>query len=381
VQVIGVDPHKGSFTAAVVTEMGEPVDELRVVAGSRQLERLLGWAARWPDRRWAVEGARGVGRLLAQQLVAAGEPVVDVPAALATRVRVLSGSSGRKTDSQDARAVAIAAMHSAGLTIVTSEQHDQVLRLLSERRHQLTATRTQTVARLHMQLAELVPGGAKRRLDAKTAAALLRRIRPADAAGQCRRELARELLEDLRRVDARLAENEARIQQAVAASGTTLTVQQGVGPVVAARILGHTGDVSRFADRAHFAAYAGAAPIEASSGAVQRHRLNRKGNRQLNSALHTIAITQMVHPGPGQDYYRRKLAEGKTRGEARRALKRHLANIIYATLVADQQRTAGSPGGHTGAALQSSAAGPTPTASTSDKSLPGLEKHPTPAVA
>jgi hypothetical protein len=175
----------------------------------------------------------------------------------------------------------------------------------------LAATRTQTVARLHQQLAELVPGGAKRRLDAKTAAALLRRVRPADAAGRCRRELARELLEDLRRVDARLAENEARIQQAVAASGTTLTVHQGVG----------------------------------------------------------------------QDYYRRKLAEGKTRGEARRALKRHLANIIYATLVADQQRTAGSPGGHMGAALQSSAAGPTPTASTSDKSLPGLEKHPTTAVA
>ncbi len=279
-----------------------------------------------------------MGRLLAQQLVAAGEQVVDVPAALATRVRVLSGSSGRKNDSQDAKAVAIAAMHAAGLTVVTGEEHDQVLRLLSERRHQLTATRTQTVARLHLQLAELVPGGAKRRLDAKTAAALLRRVRPVDAAGQCRRDLARDLLEDLRRIDARLADNEARIQQAVAVSGTTLTVHQGVGPVVAARILGHTGDVSRFADRAHFAAYAGVAPIEASSGAVQRHRLSRKGNRQLNSALHTIAITQMVHPGPGQEYYRRKLAEGKTRGEARRALKRHLANAIYATLVADRQR-------------------------------------------
>ena len=380
-QVIGVDPHKGSFTAAVVTSAGEPVDELRVVASGRQLERLLQWAARWPDRRWAVEGARGVGRLLAQQLVAAGEVVVDVPAALATRVRVLSGSSGRKTDSQDARAVAIAAMHAARLMVVTGEEQDEVLRLLSERRHQLTATRTQTVARLHQQLAELVPGGAKRRLEAKTAAALLRRLRPEDAAGQCRRELARELLEDLRRVDAKLADNETRIKLAVAASGTTLTVHQGVGPVVAARILGHTGDASRFANRAHFAAYAGVAPIEASSGAVQRHRLSRKGNRQLNSALHTMAITQMVHPGPGQDYYRRKLAEGKTRGEARRALKRHLANVIYATLVADQQRAAGSPGGHMGAALQSSAADPTPTASTSEKSLPGLAQNPTPAVA
>jgi transposase len=131
-QVIGVDPHKGSFTAAVVTAAGEPIDELRVVAGGRQLEGLLRWAARWPDRRWAVEGARGVGRLLAQQLFAAGEVVVDVPAALATRVRVLSGSSGRKTDSQDARAVAIAAMHAAGLTVVTGEEQHEVLRLLSE---------------------------------------------------------------------------------------------------------------------------------------------------------------------------------------------------------------------------------------------------------
>jgi transposase len=381
VQVIGVDPHKGSYTAAVVSASGEPVDEVRVVASGKQLQRLLGWAQRWPDRCWAVEGARGVGRLLAQQLVAAGEQVVDVPAALATRVRVLSGSSGRKSDSQDARAVAIAAMHAAHLSQVTAEDHSQVLRLLAERRQQLSPARTQAVARLHQLLAELLPGGAKRRLSADTAAALLRRIKAEDTVTRCRRDLARELLEDLRRLDRRLADNEARTRQAVAVSGSTLTEIQGIGPLVAGRILGHVGDVTRFADRAHFAAYSGAAPIEASSGTVQRHRLSRNGNRQLNSALHTMAITQMVHPGAGRDYYRRKISEGKTPGEARRALKRHLANVIYARLVADHQRAAASPGGHVGAALTSSAADSTPSISTSDKSLPGLNEHPTPQVA
>jgi transposase len=344
VQVIGVDPHKGSYTAAAVTVTSEVLDELRVVASSRQIERLLGWAARWPQRRWAVEGARGVGRLLAQQLVAAGEMVVDVPAALATRVRVLSGSSGRKTDSHDARAVAIAALHAVGLTVVAAENHSQVLRLLSQRRAQLSATRTQTVARLHNLLAELLPGGAKRQLSADTAGKVLRQVRPATAVDECRRELARELLEDLRRLDRKLAENKTRIQAAAAMSGTTLPEVQGIGPVTAARILGQVGDVSRFTDRAHFAAYAGAAPIEASSGAIQRHRLSRNGNRQLNSALHTVAITQIAHPGAGRELYQRKLAAGKTAGEARRALKRHLANVIYARLVDDNQRGVSGPG-------------------------------------
>jgi transposase len=255
-----------------------------------------------------------------------------------------AGSSGRKTDSHDARAVAIAALHAVGLTVVAAENHSQVLRLLSQRRAQLSATRTQTVARLHNLLAELLPGGAKRQLSADTAGKVLRQVRPATAVDECRRELARELLEDLRRLDRKLAENKTRIEAAAAMSGTTLPEVQGIGPVTAARILGQVGDVSRFADRAHFAAYAGAAPIEASSGAIQRHRLSRNGNRQLNSALHTVAITQIAHPGAGRELYQRKLAAGKTAGEARRALKRHLANVIYARLVDDNQRGVSGPG-------------------------------------
>jgi hypothetical protein len=139
-----------------------------------------------------------------------------------------------------------------------------------------------------------------------------------------------------------------------------------------------TREVPAFADRAHYASYAGVAPIEASSGQVQRHRLSRRGNRQLNSALHGVAITQQRHPGPGRDYHAKKITQGKTTGEACRALKRHLADLVYATLVADAQR---SPGGQVGASTRSSAADLIPMAKPSDKSLPGLHQQATTDVA
>lgn len=153
-----------------------------------------------------------------------------------------------------------------------------------------------------------------------------------------------------------------------------MTQIAGIGPITAARIIGHSGIIARFPDRGHYASYAGTAPIEASSGTVERHRLSRRGNRQLNSALHGVAITQMRHPGPGRDFYDRKIAEGKTRGEARRALKRHLFDKVFATLVSDAQR---SPGRQVGATHESSAAGQTPTANTSERSEPGLRKKAT----
>ena len=373
-QVIGVDPHKGSHTAVAITSEEAVVASVRVQASRRQVDRLLAFAAPWPERVWAVEGAQGVGRMLAQQLVARGERVVDVPPSLSTRVRVLSGRSGRKTDAHDARAVAVAALRQPGLAVVRAEDPSRGLRLLSDRRAQLVAARTQAVTRLHGLLAELVEGGAPQSLSAERATAILRRIRPASDVDIIRKELARDLLEDLRRLDAKLAANSARIAEAVAAAGTTLTQIQGIGPITAARIIGHSGNPARFATRGHYASYAGTAPIEASSGTVERHRLSRRGNRQLNSALHGVAITQMRHPGAGKDYYERKIAEGKTRGEARRALKRHISDRVFATLVADAQR---SPGRQVGATRESSAAGQTPTASTSERSVPGLQKKAT----
>jgi len=377
-QVIGIDPHKGSHTAVAISSDEKVIASVRVESSRRQVDRLVAFAAPWPQRVWAVEGAAGVGRLLAQQLVARGERVLDVPPSLSTRVRVLSGRSGRKTDAHDARAVAIAALHNPNLVEVALEDFSRGLRLLSDRRGQLVASRTQAVTRLHSLLAELVEGGAPQSLTAEKAAVILRSIRHSTDVDVIRKELARDLLDDVKRLDAKLAANQARIVEAVSASGTTLTEIPGIGPVTAAKIIGHTGLIGRFPDRGHYASYAGTAPIEASSGAVERHRLSRRGNRQLNSALHGVAITQMRHPGPGRDFYDRKIAEGKTRGEARRALKRHLSDKVFATLVTDAQR---SPGRQVGATRESSAAGQSPTANTSERSVPGLRKQATPRVA
>lgn len=144
-----------------------------------------------------------------------------------------------------------------------------------------------------------------------------------------------ELLVDLRRVDKQRASVEVRIREAVVASGTSLTAIHGIGPNLAAVIIGQVGDVSRFPTRGHFASYCGTAPIEASSADRNVHRLSRRGNRRLNAAIHMVALSQMSHDSPGRAYVDRRLSEGKTRREAMRALKRQLSNVIYRHLVAD----------------------------------------------
>jgi transposase len=249
-------------------------------------------------------GAYGLGRPIAQQLAAAGEQVWDVPATLAARARLLSSGGGRKTDTTDAASVAQVALHNPMLRVVAAEDQTTILRLLAERRDDLAGERTRILNRLHGLLRDLLPGGAPTDLTAAKAAALLRRVRPVTATAACRRQLARELLGDLRRVDARLADNKAQLQDALAATGSTLTQIHGLGVVVAAKLLGH------------FASYTATAPLDASSGNHQRHRLNTGGNRQLNAALHTIAVCQARDPGPGRRYYLRKLSEGKTPAEA-----------------------------------------------------------------
>jgi transposase len=217
------------------------------------------------------------------------------------------------------------------LRTVAAEDQTTILRLLAERRDDLAGERTRILNRLHGLLRDLLPGGAPTDLSADKAAALLRGLRPATATAACRRQLARELLGDLRRVDARLTD-------ALAATGSTLTQVHGLGVILAAKILGHVGDIARFPSQDHFASYTATAPLDASSGNQQRHRLNPGGNRQLNAALHTIAVCQACDPGPGRRYWLRKLSEGKTPAEARRALKRRLANVIYRRILADQYR-------------------------------------------
>jgi transposase len=334
---IGVDPHKRSLTAAALDPHSRLLGQLCLPATGQAPTRLLAWAATWPQRRWAVEGASGLGRSVAQLLVAAGEPVVDVPAKLAARARLLGTSSARKTDLADACSVATAALHHRRLRPVALEDHTVVFRLLSDRRDDLVAERTRILCRLHVLLCDLTPGGANRELSAARAAALLRRVRPITVVDVERKRIARELLADVRRLDRQIKTASQAIRTAVRDHGTTLTEVYGVGPVLAAKLLGHAGDITRFPDRDHFASYTGAAPVEASSGDVRRHRLNRGGNRQLNTALHLIAVCQIRDPSPGQAYYRRKLAQAKTPEEARRSLKRHLANVVYSHLVTDHR--------------------------------------------
>jgi len=297
---IGIDPHKASLTAVAVDPSGRPLGHRRLLVNAGTLSQLVAWAAGWPARRFAVEGAYGLGRPIAQQLAAAGEPVLDVPATLAARTRLLSTGGGRKTDTADAASVAQVALHCPILRTVAAEDQTTILRLLTERRDDLTGERTRILNRLHGLLRDLVPGGAPTDLTAAKAAALVRRLRPGSATAACRRQLAGDLLGDLRRVDARLADNKTQLQAALAATASTLTQIHGLGVLLAAKLLGHVGDIGRFPSQDHFASYTATAPLDASSGNQQRHRLNTGGNRQLNAALHTIAVCQARDPGPGR---------------------------------------------------------------------------------
>jgi len=335
--VLAVDPHKASWTAAVVDHTHRVRGQLRVPAsrqGYRQLRRL---ARRWPTASltWAVEGAHGLGLPLVQRLTADAIPVVDVPAKLSARVRLLATGHGRKTDVADAVATAIAALTAERLRTATVDEHTATLRLLSDHRDDLVRGRTQTLNRLHVLLVGLVPTGAQRRLTAATAAGLLRSARPHTPAERTRRALARDLVAEVRRLDRRIAELDTKIATAVAATASTLPELCGIGQVVAGKLLGRVGSITRFGSAAAFAAYCGVAPIEASSGDVVRHRLCRAGDRQLNFALHVMAITQLRCHGPARAYYLRKRAEGKGRKEALRCLKRRLAGVVYRTMVRD----------------------------------------------
>jgi transposase len=299
---------------------------------------------------------------------------VDVPAKLSARARVFATGQGRKTDPVDARSVAVVALRTPGLRQVIVDDTTVALRLLVDRRDQLGRARTEVVSRLHHLLLELVPGGAKQFLSAQQARALLGTVRPRDVVGKTRRWLACELIHELVTIDKKITIANQELTELVASTGSRLQQLHGIGPSGAARLLGDIGDIARFTSRAHFASWNGTAPIDASSGDQNRHRLSRAGNRRINRALHIMAIVQLRHDTEGRRYYRRKLAAGKTPMEALRALKRRLSDVVYRQMVADAKRLRTGPGGHTGATLTSSAADPNPMIDTSDKSLPGPAK-------
>jgi transposase len=382
--MIGVDPHKASHTAVAISAAEEPLGELRVRACVVQAERLLAWAAAWPQRTWAVEGAGGTGHLLAQQLLSAGERVLDVQPKLGARVRLLAAGDVNKNDPNDARSVAVAALRSAGVRQVRPDDHAAVLKVWSKRYRDLGRARTQAACRLHAVLGELIPGGVPKAITTARAARVLKALRPAGAVEVARWELAADLLDDLRRIDARIRETRKKLATAVSAAGTGLTGLFGVGPVIAAAVIGDVRDVSRFGSRDHFAAYNGTAPIEVSSGPRKVHRLSRRGNRRLNHAIHMAAITQIRNRhSEGRAYYDKKLAEGKTPREALRALKRQVSNAIFACLQADARRAAArakGPGGQLGNGSVASAAGLHPRRRLFGQATPGPGHHTTTAA-
>jgi transposase len=340
--IIGVDPHKATHTAVALSSGEHELARKKVRSGGHQAEHLLAWAASFERRTWAIESAGGLGYLLAQQLVAAGETVVDVPATLASRVRVLATGRSNKNDPNDATSVAVAALRSSTLRRVEPAGHSEVLRLLAKRNTDIGNHRTRVVCRMHALLVELAGGGIAKEINASDVDRFLEAVAPATPVEQTRYDLAVELLEDIRRLDAQLKASHKRIRAAVRASGTSVTDLFGVGPIIAAALIGYTGDVERFRNRDRFAAYNGTAPVEFSSGGRVVHRVSERGNRQLNHAIHMAAICQLRQPhSEGRAYFERKVAEGKTKKEAVRALKRQVSNAVYRHLVADARRATG----------------------------------------
>jgi transposase len=373
--IIGMDPHKRSATIEIIDGRERVLAQGRYGTDSAGYRAMLAVGRRYPQRVWAVEGCNGIGRHVAQRLAADGEVVVDVPAKLSARARVFATGQGRKTDPVDAHSVAVVALRTTGLRQVMVDDAMVALRLVVDRRDWLGRARTDTVNRLHALLLDLVPGGAKKHLSASQARMILATVRPRDVVGRTRRQLASELITELAVIDRKIKQVNAALTELIAATGSKLQQLNGIGPSVAARLLGDIGDITRFASRNHFASWNGTAPLDASSGDQQRHRLSRAGNRRINRALHIMAVVQLRHDTEGRAYFRRKLAAGKTPMEAMRCLKRRLSDVVYRQMCADMKA---SPGGQSGATLTSSAADPTPMVDSSDKPQPGLCHEPTP---
>jgi transposase len=370
--IIGMDPHKRSATIEIINDREKVLARGRFGTDTAGYQAMLTAGRQHPDRLWAVEGCNGIGRHIAQRLVADGETVVDVPAKLSARARVFATGQGRKTDPVDAHSVAVAALRAQGLRHVVVDDAAVALRLLVDRRDYLGRARTDTINRLHQLLLELVPGGAKKFLSAAQARALLNTVRPRDVVGRTRRQLASELITELAVIDKKIKAANLQLTELVNAAGSNLLELNGIGASGAARLIGDIGDINRFATRGHFASWNGTAPIDASSGDQQRHRLSRAGNRRINRVLHIMAVVQLRNDTEGRAYYRRKLAAGKTTMEAIRALKRRLSDLVYKQMFHDALgQTQTGPGGHQGTSTDSSVTGSHPHTGSSDQSLPG----------
>jgi transposase len=311
--VIGMDPHKRSATIEVMDGDETILGGGRYATDIAGYQAMVRFAKRFPDRTWAIEGCNGIGKHIANRLLADGEKIVDVPPKLSARTRVFATGQGRKTDETDAHSVALVGTRMRGLRPVVDDEQLAVLRILVDRRRSLGDDHCRMISQLHQLLLELIPGGAKTSLSAAQAKVLLARVRPRDAAGKTRRRVAAELIADLQHVYDRSKAADKELKALLAQTGTTLTQLHGIGPSGAARLLVEVGDITRFPTRAHFASWTGTAPIDASSGDHVRHRLSRGGNRRINRVQHIMAIVQLRNATECRAYYDRKKAAGKPR--------------------------------------------------------------------
>jgi transposase len=334
---IGIDTHKSSLAACQVDELGTVRAEATFPNDPTGHRRLLAWAAATvPAARIGVEGSSVYGAALARFLVAAGQDVREVPPHLSRHERVRTRRAG-KSDPGDALAIARVTARETDLPPVRIDDLSHDLQLLTEARDDVVAEITRTRNRIHADLVRLVPGYEAKAANLvaarhrQTAGRLLRRLPGVHG------ELARERLRQLERRIADASRLEQRLADLVA--DHPLVALKGSGVLVAAKLIGEAGDARRFRSADAFAMLAGVAPIPASSGQTQRLRLNRGGNRQLNRALHTIALSQAWHHPPAKAFIERKRSEGRTWREALRSLKRHLARVVFRLLVAGAARS------------------------------------------
>ena len=333
VVTVGIDVHKQTHCAVAVDEggrqLGKPLTVRATDAGHRQ---LLRWAGReFPGEtvEFAVEDCRHVSFRLERALLDAGCSVARVPPKLMALTRTSARTRG-KSDPIDALAIARAAVREPTLPRAEHTHASRELKLLVDHRDDLVGTRTRLQNRLRWRLHELDPEfdlparglDVGKQLD-RTQARL--ESLPASTV----RRIALEELADIRTLTGRINALEKELAELVRAQAPQLLALPGCGPLTAAKLLGETANPARFRSEACFAMHAGAAPIPASSGKTNRHRLARGGNRQLNAALHRIAVTQIRLDGLGRAYYQHRRANGDTTMEALRALKRRLARVVF----------------------------------------------------
>ena len=347
--VIGADTHKGSHTLAAVDEgTGRVRGGREITADDAGHLAAVKWARGLDEERvWAIEDCRHVSRRLEQTLLAAGERVVRVPPHRMGASRNAEREPG-KSDQIDALAVARAVVGDGVGRFPVAYLNERAIeiRLLLDHRNDLVAERTRTVNRLRWHLLMLCPEleqslkrGAlnkSRELDR-----VERRLRKLPAGARVR--IAREQVAQLRSLSRQIDQLQAELAELVKAHRPRLLAERGCGPLVAAILIGHTAGVKQFRKPSSFGLQTGTAPIPCSSGQRTQHRLNRGGDRQLNHALHIIAITRSQHDPATKQYLARKQAEGKTSKGALRSLKRHLARRFYHLLAeppADQPQSA-----------------------------------------